>query len=473
MFPRSDMRLISRKNPAMVVRELGADEAEAVRRFCGAGMKTEAHDAAVIKSILNEMHDGRGVQHWLECDCRGTEFSGSHQPRLTARPRGRRLHVMRLNRYGPHDCALQSFRTDPDVEDEDDEAPEPGKHRPLRPVTDTLDYLDDEHETRGNGRRQGGRRGGGGVASGRQLPKLGRILYTLLNDAGINAFTSGTTGRRADGQPWWVRVDAFAKTEEMNDSLSLGDVLFTRPWTGLASKMKEIDALRWPAGKKRSAFMLFVADAIESGTAIKHTTLRPTRITPERPLRSGGRDQRHTHPPYWVLAIVDRGRDRTARVREAFAQHAYSTDLPLPLDSNFERRTVAQLLKVIDWVRRKGVTVTLTKPLFDTEVTLDSGEMAYCRADFELEFHEVAQGPATAGPLRIVIETMGSDTGDYLRQKSGTHAIMRRRGVLCEHVVRDDNEQEGRDDAFCRRLYRCILGLAGVPRQVEDGQPRG
>ncbi|WP_260434060.1 hypothetical protein [Burkholderia stagnalis] len=471
-LPNPAMRLINRKKPAMVVRELSADEAESVRRFCGAGKKTEAHDAAVIEGILAEMRDGREVQHWLECDCRGTEIKGSQQPRLTARAREQGpVHFVRLNGYGPHACALQSFRTDPDMDDEEDEAPEPGKHRPLHPVMDTLDYLDDEHEPRGTSTRSGGRRGAGGAAAGRRLPKLGRILYTMLNDAGINAVTPGTSGRSPDGQSWWDRVNAFAKTEEMSDSLSLSDVLFTEPWTGLAGKMTEIDALPWPAGKKRSALMLFVADEIATGTAIKHTRFNPARVTPKQPLRIGGRDQRHTHPPYWVLAVVDRGRDGTARVREAFAQHAYSKDEPVPLDSHYERRTLVQLLKAIEWVRKKGVAVTLTKPLFDSEVTLETGETAYCRADFELEFHEVTQGAPDARRRRIVIETMGSDSESYLLQKAGMHEIMRRRGALLEHVVRDDDEQDERDDAFCKRVYGRILRLAGVPRQANDVKP--
>ncbi|KWK68826.1 hypothetical protein WM15_06435 [Burkholderia ubonensis] len=466
------MRLINRKKPETVVRELSADEAESVRRFCGAGKKTEAHDAAVIEGILAEMRDGREVQHWLECDCRGTEIKGSHQPRLTARAREQGpVHFVRLNGYGPHACALQSFRTDPDVDDDEDEAPEPGKHRPLRPVMDTLDYLDDEHEPRGGSNRSGGRRGAGGAARGRRLPKLGRVLYTMLHDAGINSVPPGTTGRSSDRQPWWVRVNAFAETEEMTDSLSLRNVLFTEPWTWLAGKMDEIDALPWPAGKKRSAFMLFVADKIEDGTAIKHTPFNPRRVTPTQPLRMAGRDQHHTHPPYWVLAVVDRDRDGTARVREAFAQHAYSKDEPVPLDSHYERRTLVQLLKAIGWVRKKGVTVTLTKPLFDSEVTLESGDTAYCRADFELEFHEVTQGVREAQRHRIVIETMGSDSESYLLQKAETHEIMRRRGALLEHVVRDDGAQDERDDAFCKRVYGRILRLAGVPRQANDVKP--
>ncbi len=461
------MRLIRKKTPHPAVRELGEDEVASVRRFCSSGGHTEPHDAAVVAAILNEMRDGRDPQCWLECDCRDTEVSGSRQPRLTARVREQGPpHFVRLNRYGAHTCSLHSFRTDPDEDEDDDPSPEPGKHRPLRPVNDTLDYLDDEREP-GAGKPTGGPTGPRGVtASGERLPRLGRILHTILNDAGFNAATA------ASGQPPWDRVSTFADGEELTDTLSLRQVLFTEPWTRLAEKMNEIDGLQWPAGKKRSALLLFVADRIEAGSAIKFTRYKPATVTPERGMRIGGRDQKHSHPPYWVLAVIDRNRKGEARVREAFAQHAYSSAQPVPLDSHYERRTLAQLLKIVEWVGKRGVAVTLVKPLFDSDVTLASGEVVCCRPDFELEFNEITQGTATARRHRIVVETMGSESEDYLIQKARTHEIMRSRGVLLEHVVLEDSEQDARDEAFRKRLYGRILQLAGVPRQAVETAPQ-
>ncbi|MEZ0604289.1 hypothetical protein ACAX43_19315 [Paraburkholderia sp. IW21] len=138
------------------------------------------------------------------------------------------------------------------------------------------------------------------TASGERLPRLGRILHTILSDAGFNAATA------ASGKHPWDRVSTFADGEEITDTLSLRQVLFTEPWTSLAEKMNEIDGLPWPAGKKRSALLLFVADKIEAGSAIKFTRYKPATVTPERGMRIGGRDQKHSHPPYWVLAVIDR-----------------------------------------------------------------------------------------------------------------------------------------------------------------------
>lgn len=467
------MRLIRKNNTHTVLRELTEEEADSVRRHCGAGRQTEPEDAATVADILKTMRDGRETILWLECDCRGILVKGSKQPRLTARAREQGpLHFVRLNGYGPHLCELQAFRTDPedDNNDDDDQSePQPGKHRPLRPVNDTLNYLDDEQKSRG-GNRPGGKTGakGGQPSSATRLPKLGRILYTILDDAGFNRLlTADASGPTSAENRSWDRIKTFAESEEITDSLSLQKILFTEPWVKPAEKLREIDALPWPKGKKRSALLLFVADKVTASEVVKQTRIGPATITPEYGVRIGGRDQNFANPPYWVLAILDRDKDGHPRVREAFAQHAYTGKQPVPLDSDYERKTLAQLLKITTWVKKKGVDVEVTKPLFDSEVTLDSGELAWCRADFELEFLEPARDGASARRHRLVIETMGSESEEYLAQKSGTHAIMRRRGVLVEHVVRNDDQQSERDGEFFRRVSGYILNLAGIARAAD------
>ncbi|KVL93089.1 hypothetical protein [Burkholderia stagnalis] len=445
------MRLVDHKDPEVVNRELSAQEAAAVRRFCGKGQRAQAGDSELVGAILAEMHDGRRVQQWLECDC---QVDGTTQPRLTARVReeGPR-HFVRMNRQGEHLCALAAFRSSPEPDDElDDDAP-PGKHQPLKPVDDALDFLDDLHE--GASRPRGG---GGGAsrprAPGRRLPRLGRIMHTLLDDVGFAVLSDASENTRSS----WDRLNDYALDEAMSEMLSLGQILYTKPWLSIADKMDAIDALPWPEGKARSALLLFVADEIRDGAAIKVTSLGECVVRPEKGIRIGGRDQNMVQPPYWVLAVVDRDRNGQARFREAFAQHAYSRRQPVPLDSRFERVTLNCLIQVIDWVRRRGVDVTLTKPLFDRQVDSHDGEPLWCRPDFELSFSSAARAH------RIVIETMGADDADYLERKSRMHDIMWRRGILLEHHVLDDGDQAERDKAFVRRTGARILDLAGIKR---------
>ncbi|KVN02941.1 hypothetical protein [Burkholderia diffusa] len=445
------MRLVDRDHPEILTRELDAHEAAAVRRFCGKGQSAQAGDSDVVAAILAEMHDGRHVKQWLECDC---QVNGVAQPRLTARVRdeGPR-HFVRMNRQGKHLCALAAFRSSPEPDDDqDDEAP-PGKHHPLKPVDDALDYLDDLHDwvSRPNG---GGGKAGGPREAGRRLPRLGRIMHTLLDDAGFAVLAAAAQDTRRS----WDRLIDYALDEAMSETLSLGQFLYTKPWLSTADKMDEIDALPWPEGKARSALLLFVADEIRDGAAIKFTSRGECIVRPEKRIRIGGRDWRMVQPPYWVLAVVDRDRNDQARFREAFAQHAYSHRQPAPLDSRFERATQDCLIQVVDWVRRRGVDVTVTKPLFDREVRYKDGGSLRCRPDFEVTFSSGAR------PHRIVIETMGTDEVGYLERKVRMHDIMRRRGILLEHRVSNDADQPERDKAFVRRTGARILDLAGVAR---------
>ncbi|WP_316669287.1 hypothetical protein [Ralstonia psammae] len=214
-------------------------------------------------------------------------------------------------------------------------------------------------------------------------------------------------------------------------------------------------------------YLLFVADKVTASDATKLTTGKPTVVSPASEIRIGGRDQNFANPPYWVLAVIDRDDNGVARVREAFAQHAFKMRQPVPLDSSYERHTLALLLDVMRWVKKKGVTVTLKKPLFDSEVTLADGTTAHCRADFELEVP--APAGSMAAPGRILIETMGAESQEYLDQKASTHGIMRQRGAIIEHVVRHDSEQADRDDRLRKRVYARLLELAGVLRQEQPG----
>jgi hypothetical protein len=368
-------------------------------------------------------------------------------------------HFVRMHQYGEHRCSLAAFRPSPEHDTEpDDDLSALGQHKPLRPVNDALDYLDDLHE---GVARPGdmGRANSGSGQVGTRLPRLGRILHTLLNDA---AFASVDFETLRDKTRSWQRFEDYAAMEALSPDLDLGQFLYFKPWIKPSEKMAEIDTLPWPKNKVRSALLLFVSDEIRNGAAIKYTGFGERFVRPEKGIRAGGRDQGLQQPPYWVLAVVDRDQDGSARFREAFAQHAFSSVQPVPLDSRYERVTLELLFGVMEWVRKRGVDVILDKPLFDREVRQLDGPSLWCRPDFELTFRTIGAAVFSRRLHRIVIETMGADEPKYLERKSRTHEIMRHRGILIEHHVEDDSRQTERDNVFFRRVAGKILTLAGV-----------
>lgn len=254
------MRLIRNTGNNTILRQLTKAEAESVRRYCGAGMQTQAHDAQVVEAILAEMHNGKEPRYWLECDCRDGEAI-EERPRMTARIRadGPR-HFVRIAGRDAHSCVLKTFRTDPS-EDEDDPQGEPGKHPALHPIRNSLDYLDKVYEM--GGKRPSKRAGGGsGPNRGRRLPKLGRILYTLLEQAGFSAVSTDDLDTSQASLTHWDRLERFAVEEEVTEALTLWDMMKTRAWTKPVDFMADIDKLQWPKGKKRMGYLLFVADKV-------------------------------------------------------------------------------------------------------------------------------------------------------------------------------------------------------------------
>lgn len=454
------MRLISSRNRLKIARELSGSEAASIRRYCSIGLQTEPQDSEVVAKILLEMHTGREPVNWLECDCRsGTREDP--QPRMTARIRAQgSRHFVRIS-GDEHLCDLRSFRDAPprdEVPLGEDASGEWRPRQPSRPIGNPLDYLDNASSPGGMrpARTPLVRDPGAGA---RRLPRLGRILHTLLEQAQFARVRGEELVDNTSLQgPWTDRIAAFAATELISDGLVLGDMLATAPWTKPEDLMRRVEGLTsWPARKKRSAFLVFVADEVSSTQVTKHTSRNPVVITPEKGVRIGGRDQHFSNPPYWVIAVVDRDENNVARVREAYAQHAYNRHIPIPLDSSYERITLKLIQEVLSWLQKKGIPILLTKPLFDSEVTQNLDETASCRADFELE---VNSGGANA-PKRILIETMGSDSLEYLSQKASTHALMRLRGALIKHEFHTDGKQDERDDALRRRIYGQILTIAG------------
>ncbi|CAJ0808753.1 hypothetical protein LMG19083_04766 [Ralstonia psammae] len=81
------------------------------------------------------------------------------------------------------------------------------------------------------------------------MPKLGRILYTLLDQAGFS--TVSTEDLDAGKQPLspWDRLERFAVEEAVTDALTLWDMMETRAWVKPGDFMAEVDKCSGPRGR--------------------------------------------------------------------------------------------------------------------------------------------------------------------------------------------------------------------------------
>src|SRR3546814_9808377 len=91
-----------------------------------------------------------------------------------------------------------------------------------------------------------------------------------------------------------------------------------------------------------------------------------------------------------------------------YAQPIYSGKRFIPVDSEFERAVLRDLLRLRWSFDRAGLDLLLEKPVFDTLTPIGS-----CRPDFLLE----ARSRSTGETREIIVEAMGSTDETYLAAK--------------------------------------------------------
>jgi len=449
------MRLIDRSQNEKILRYLSDDEVAAIRRFCGRTGIPKASDEATVLAVLNEMRDGRGVAAWLECDCHPKNQGAGPTPKLSVQCRvSGTIFFRRLPNHGDHLCELRTFRAKPDTDDENGETTP--SHHPNEPILDPLEFLEPERTERTKRPVEETENDAGPRESGKRLPRLGRVLNTILSESGFDVLST------ARGPKPWEKIVDFADSEAMSESLCLGQILSTKPWERVADIMAKVDRLPWPAGKRRSALLLFIADEIKEGKAYTNYGFGRVEIAPVKKIRISGRDQKFSKPPYWVLVVIDRDATGQARYREAFAQHAYTKKCPIPLDSNAERHTLDVLLGKLGWTGVPAeASIEIRKPLFDFILSRGERQKIACRPDFEIDIRKKTDDASSPVRVRAVIETMGSQNEAYRSAKAGMHVLMEMRGPVVKHDVGDGLDQVSADQLFRKRLYGVAMRALG------------
>ena len=107
--------------------------------------------------------------------------------------------------------------------------------------------------------------------------------------------------------------------------------------------------------------------------------------------------------------------------RCAYAQPVLNGRLPVPVESEFERRTLQAILAAQVRLHHQGIDMAIDKPMFDT-LTRDGP----CRPDFRIE----ARSRVTGEIRDLVIEAMGLDSDAYHAAKAVTHPRMAHLGRI-------------------------------------------
>lgn len=259
---------------------------------------------------------------------------------------------------------------------------------------------------------------GGQSKAVKNLPKLTRLMFMLLEGAGINTLDDKFPYDRHPNETF-----KFAKTIPLypGASITIADYLSTvsQPshYYALIARLKADNRLA-ETGNRKQGFVLSLANSFDDKSVtltcgleleVVGTIAAPTRVP------TG---------PYWCLLLIGEQKDGSNyfEALRASIWPAYTEKTPFVVDSQPERDTLKLLISWKMYWREKGEHYVISKPIdFSSHI----------RPDFLVTDPESGKN--------VVIETMGSKEQSYLDKKVVMHQLMTTRfGKVVEHRQGDD-----------------------------------
>lgn len=442
------MMLVRKKAPRGArVRTLSEEEVTAVQTFFGKKKAVCSEMRALATDVIHEM---RQRDLWLQCSCVPDDSPALNSAKLM--DESQTLFLAGFNH--PHSVNCPMFR-----EFKGDEGATSSGTR-KNAGSRRLSYRDflppDESETIVRASR-GTHTAGSDRTRRKRIPRLARLLLTLLEDAKLNQLRQLwpiPTSRPRDSLDDLIVV---ADSQEFIRGRTLSELVLFRPWMSNSELETHMAALErpdanWPAGKARIFYQIFMADIVSrEGVTFKLKELE-INFAPERGVSINGESGDGIRPPYWVILSFRRGSDGQVICSDGYAHALYSRSCPVPVDSGLERKTLEGLFEVAKWLYKKPGTpaLSLEKPLFDIQVEVN-GVKGFVLPDFI-----ITACTSTGESHTVVIETMGYTDDDYCERKAEQHKGMRQLGLLVTDPPRWPNDNV---TPFERYMFGRIVNL--------------
>lgn len=442
------MKLVRKKAPrGGLIRILDDDEATAIGNVSGRRVSAgrEQHDLA--EKVLREM---RQLEAWLQCDCVPGDSPAMNSARLM-QDTGT-LFLAGFNHEHARDCAMYrtfsgdagatgagtrknagsqriSYRSFLPPDDADIRIRSPGK--PVAAADDRTRRI--------------------------RRSRIARLLLTLIEDAGLNRLA---TLHPLPAKGVMESVNALRTVAENTEFIRgrrLSEIVRFSPAmseNGREKLMQDLERpdTRWPAGKTRMFFQIFMSDQVTRDEVLFRWPGGELPFRPERGVSINGEAQEGARPPYWVILAFRRGMDGTVVCSEGYAHALFRRGCPVPVDSGLERTTLGSLSEVAGWLAKKPgpPVLSLKKPLFDIGINVD-GEKGFVLPDFIV----IAAMPG-GKQHTVVVETMGYTDDDYCERKAEQHKGMRQLGLLQTDPPRWPQEL---DKSFSRHIFGIFMNL--------------
>ncbi|WP_375383194.1 hypothetical protein [uncultured Sphingomonas sp.] len=269
-------------------------------------------------------------------------------------------------------------------------------------------------------------------------PRLARLLWRLMDAGGASLVAPLRYGDEWSIRAAFANLGAAAAKTEIAPRFELARAFWTNP-RALQSKatyaqLREL-AKHWPKDHAPQGFLLLYVPHFKG-----HEITLPdgTTIGIANRIQSPSVRGNHIPGPYLVLVVIgEYPESRGYAPLRAYAQPIFNGCRFVPVESDFERKTMRCLLDCQKILHVHGVDAAIGKPLFDTMTRLGP-----CRPDFMVE----ARSRTTGEVRTLVIEAMSFDTDDYHAAKAVTHPRMQLLGDLLTftpHEV-DGNEAQAK-----------------------------
>lgn len=382
-----------------------------VRWYVGLGSRGDEEAGIML------VQQARIGEKWLACDCLGPD---EPPPILTPAflSEAETYYLRRLtsaSRPEHHPscpfCREQATNRLSEVRSHSTPAEPPmGYFEVLRPAPEKLAQIPEE-DSSDDRTRQG------------SVPRLARLLWRLLSISGLNRCPPLSEDHMDHSISDEFRIlSATAAKVEIAPGIELGRAFWTHA-QALHSKrvyasLREM-ARRWPRGHAPQAFLALFAQQFR-GATIEVAGAEPVVIANR--VQSPSVRGNIIKGPYLVLIVAGQYPEAHGYAPlRAYAQPILSGRRFIPVDSEFERAVLRDLIKLRAAFDSYGIDLAIEKPVFDMLTPIGP-----CRPDFLLE----ARSRSTGEIRQLVIEAMGSDDEAYLLSKAVTHPRMEQLGPL-------------------------------------------
>lgn len=403
-----------------------------VRRFIE-NKKIQGDDYKILNETCKKVYE---YNHWIICDCKDS----ADKPIIRFnRSSNGSLYLYRLTNRAAHDinCPFRKIGTSSvSVRKEN------RRYRAFTEITGPLNLM----SKKADGISAGGSTNQSSSKSSsrfhRPTHKLAKLLYEIIDKAGLNRFNSLSNPNIKNALQKGVSELEIVSKHKLSD-------FFYQSANGikpLSYKLRGTPS--WPKQFPKQGILFVKVRSFANNTLDVYSPAYPGDKKPKiekvniknRIYQWSGRFSDRT-APYMALILVTDTSEKPNYFEpfNAFLMPAYGDKSYMPVDSYYERQVLCSLYGLGFELKKNDVYFEIIKPLKDITVTDENGEEQYVLPDFIIELDHKT----------LVIEVNGSHEEEYLERKTRTHKLMEEIG----EVLTIDAYGDEKNNALKKSIY--------------------